>query len=51
MSTSSGFSAEQRRSRERHARRQPGWEEEERDRLEKLLVEETLRVRSVNCQP
>ena len=50
MSTSSVVSAEQRCSRERHARRQPGWEKQERDRLERLIMEETKRVRPVNCQ-
>ena len=51
MSTNSGLAAEQRRSRERRASRQPGWEVEERDRLEKNYVEQTLRIRPVNCHP
>ena len=48
--TNSGLAAEQRRSRERRASRQPG-EVEERDRLEKNVVEQTLRVSPVNCHP
>ena len=45
MSNSSVSSADQRCFREGHARRQPGWEKQERDRLERLIMEETKRVR------
>ena len=44
MSTNSGRAAEQRRSREGLAGRQPGWGVEESVRLEKTVVEQTLRV-------
>ena len=44
MRTNSGRAAEQRRAREGLAVRQPGWGVEESVRLEKTVVEQTLRV-------
>ena len=51
MRTNSGLAAEQRRSRERRTSRQPGWEVEERVRLEKNVVEQTLRVSQTDFHP